>query len=60
MFDLQNFIIESHLKIIGHYTQLLNSATSESERERYRRCIEEQDQSLQRLCEEQSKVRRAA
>ena len=35
MFDLQAFVVESHHKVIGHYQQLLASATSEAEAEHY-------------------------
>jgi hypothetical protein len=60
MFDLQKFIIESHEKIIGHYRQLLQSATSDTERERFRRCIEEEERALSRTLAEQPMSRRAA
>jgi hypothetical protein len=59
MFDLQAFVVESHHKVIGHYQQLLASATSEAEAEHYRRRIEEHERSLSGLLREQSHSRAA-
>ncbi|MGY4568467.1 MULTISPECIES: hypothetical protein [Bradyrhizobium] len=40
MTGLQQLLIRGSEKVIGHYQFLLDSATSEQERERYRRRIE--------------------
>jgi hypothetical protein len=60
MFDLRNFVIEGHEKIIGHYRRLLESSTSEPERERFRRCIEEELEALNRFLEQAPRSKRAA
>jgi hypothetical protein len=48
----ENFVIQNHTKIIDHYRWLINSSTSDLERERYWRCIKDHEQSLQRLIDE--------
>lgn len=60
MFDLRQFIIAGHEKIIGHYQRLLDSSSSEVERERLRRCIADEQQALQRVLRQGSRVRQAA
>ncbi|MGY4568513.1 hypothetical protein QA639_09675 [Bradyrhizobium pachyrhizi] len=49
MNGLQQLLIRGSEKVIGHYQFLLDSATSEQERERYRRRIEEERRILGRL-----------
>lgn len=58
-FDLQKFIVDSHEKIIGHYRRLLESSTSEIERERFRRCLQEEEHALRRALKEQPASRAA-
>jgi hypothetical protein len=60
MFDLHHFIIDSHCKIIGHYKLLLATSRSDEERDRFKRMIEEHEQSLQRELEKLPAPRRAA
>jgi hypothetical protein len=47
-----------HEKIIGHYRRLLETSTSE--RERFRRCIEQEQEALDRLLHHAPESRRAA
>jgi hypothetical protein len=60
MFDLRKFVIEGHEKIIGHYRRLLETSTSELERERFERCIEEEQEALNRLLQQAPRPQRAA
>jgi hypothetical protein len=60
MFDLRRFIVDSHWKIIAHYRQLLATSTSDEERDRIKRSIEEHEQLLQRELENLPESRRAA
>ena len=54
MTDLDAFIVRGHEKIIGHYRWLRDTATSATERERFQRCMDEEEQALQRFVERRS------
>ena len=58
--ELQELVIDIQQKVVDHYRSLLNSSTSEPERERYRCRIQEHEQELRRLLNERSTSRRAA
>ncbi|MGL3208753.1 hypothetical protein [Bradyrhizobium sp. BR 1433] len=60
MNGLQQLLIRGSEKVIGHYQFLLDSATSERERERYRRRIEEERRILGRLLDDSDRSARAA
>jgi hypothetical protein len=60
MFDLQQFIIDSHWKIIAHYRKLLATSTSDGERDHIKSLIEKHEQSLERELEKLQAPRRAA
>ncbi|WP_431015304.1 hypothetical protein [Bradyrhizobium pachyrhizi] len=60
MTGLQQLLIRGSEKVIGHYQFLLDSATSEQERERYRRRIEEERRILARLLDSDVQSTRAA
>jgi HEPN domain-containing protein len=60
MFDLRQFVIEGHERIIAHYQRLLETAKSDFERNRFRRCIEEEQQAVSRLVQHEPRSRRAA
>jgi hypothetical protein len=45
-------LFRGHEKIIGHYRRLRDSATSALERERFQRCIEDEEDALQRFTEQ--------
>lgn len=60
MNGLQQLLIRGSEKIIGHYQFLLDAATSEQERERFRRRIEEERRILSRLLDDSDQSARAA
>ncbi|WOH79035.1 hypothetical protein RX327_24345 [Bradyrhizobium sp. BEA-2-5] len=60
MTGLQRLLIRGSEKVIGHYQFLLDSATSEQERERYRRRIEEERRLLSQLLDHGDQSTRAA
>jgi hypothetical protein len=61
MTELEAFIIRGHEKIIGHYRRLRDNATSALERERFQRCMEEEEDALQRFTGQRwQPLRRAA
>ena len=61
MSRLEAFIIRGHEKIIDHYRRLRDSAPSRVERERFQRCMEEEEEALRKFVEGRSPpVRRAA
>ncbi|MBR0938214.1 hypothetical protein [Bradyrhizobium jicamae] len=49
MGDIREFLIRSSHKVIGHYQFLLETATSNAERQRYRSRIEEEARLLDAL-----------
>lgn len=49
MTDLQEVLIRGSEKIIGYYKYLLDTATSDAERERFRRRIDEEQRLLDKL-----------
>ncbi len=61
MFELEAFIVRGHQKIIDHYRQLRDTAKSDVERERFQRCMDEEEALLERLTElRASPLQRAA
>jgi hypothetical protein len=48
VFNLQQFIVDSHRKIIAHYRELLETSTSNGERDHIESLIEKHERSLQR------------
>jgi hypothetical protein len=61
MSRLEAFIIRGHEKIIDHYRRLRDSSPSRAERERFQRCMEEEEEALRKFVEGRSPpVRRAA
>jgi len=61
MSELEAFIARGHQKIIEHYRQLRDTARSDVERERFQRCMDEEEVRLRRLVElRASPSRRAA
>jgi hypothetical protein len=51
MSDLEAFIVRGHRKIIDHYRQLRDTAKSDTERERFQRCMDEEEALLRRFTE---------
>ena len=60
MFNLQQFIVDSHRKIIAHYRELLATSTSGGERDHIESLIEKHERSLQRELDKLQVPRRAA
>ena len=61
MSKLDAFIVRGHQKIIDHYRQLRDSASSDWERERFQRCMDDEERALSEFVERHSSsVRRAA
>jgi hypothetical protein len=60
MSELENLIVRGHQKIIDHYRRLRDSAKSAPERERFQRCMDEEEILLRRLTEPWKPVQRAA
>ena len=60
MNELQQLLIRGSEKVIGHYQFLLDSATSEQERDRYRQRIEEERRILGLLLDDSDQSARAA
>ena len=52
MTELEALIVRGHEKIIGHYRRLRDSATTALERERFQRCMEDEEDALQRFTEQ--------
>ena len=52
MAELENFIARGHRKIIEHYRWLRDTSLNEVERERFQRCIDEEEQLQRRVMEE--------
>jgi hypothetical protein len=48
MFQLETFTLQGHQKIIDHYSWLRDTATSDVERERFQRRIDEEYEALRR------------
>jgi len=59
MIDLQRLLIRGSEKIVGHYQYLLDTATSELERERFRQRIHEEQQRLDELRQPEQRTRAA-
>lgn len=59
MIDLQAILIRGSEKIIGHCQYLLDAATSELERERFRQRIHEEQQRLDELRQSEQRTRAA-
>jgi hypothetical protein len=59
MFDLHQFVIQGHEKIIAHYQRLLETAKSDFERDRFRRCIEQEQRAVSRLLQHGPRKRAA-
>lgn len=53
MSQLDILIVRSHQKIIDHYRWLFETATSETERERYRQRIVQEHEALARYTKQQ-------
>lgn len=60
MFQLDNFIVRGHRKVIDHYRWLRDTATSEADRERFERRMVEEYEALKRDTEPSRGIQRAA
>lgn len=60
MFELDNFIVQGHRKVIDHYRWLRDTATSEADRERFERRMVEEYEALKRDTEQSRGIQRAA
>ena len=61
MSELEALIMRGHRKIIDHYRQLRDTSKSAAERERFQRCMDEEEALLTRLVDLRSPdARRAA
>lgn len=54
MFELDAFVIHGHEKVIDHYRRLRDSATSDVERERFQRRIDQEREALNRYLAQRS------
>jgi hypothetical protein len=54
MTGLDAFIVRGHQKIIDHYRWLRDTAPSQAERERFQRCMDEEEETLRRFVERSS------
>jgi hypothetical protein len=61
MFDVDAFVIRGHEKVIDHYRRLRDSSTSESERQEFKRRMDEVSKTLEHYREgRRHRVQRAA
>ena len=51
MTELEAFIARGHRKMIEHYRWLRDTSTSEIERDRFQRCMDDEEQLLRRVTE---------
>jgi hypothetical protein len=54
MSELEGLIVRGHQKIIDHYRWLRDTASSDTERARFQRCMDEEEQRLRRFIEQRS------
>jgi hypothetical protein len=54
MSKLDAFIMRGHQKIIDHYRQLRDTAPSDTERKRFQRCMDQEEQTLRDFVERRS------
>ncbi len=52
MTELDAFIVRGHQKIIDHYRWLRDTARSVEERDRFQRCMNEEEEVLRRFAEQ--------
>jgi hypothetical protein len=52
MFNLRQFIVRSHEKIIDHYLRLLRTSQSEEDEAFYRAAMQRHEEELDRIVEE--------
>jgi hypothetical protein len=61
MTELEAFIVRGRQKIIDHYRWLRDTAPSDIERDRFQRCMQEEEHTLRAFIEQRSHpVRHAA
>ena len=60
MSELEAFIVRGHQKIIDHYRLLRDSARSDAERERFQRCMDDEETLLRRFTESRMSLQRLA
>jgi hypothetical protein len=61
MFDVNAFIVQGHQKVIDHYRWLQKYAVSETERQQFQTCADQEQEALNRFIEQGSiSARRAA
>jgi hypothetical protein len=60
MSELDSFIIRGHQKIIDHYCWLRDTAPDAAERDRFQRCVDEEQRALDHFVGERTPVKRAA
>jgi hypothetical protein len=60
MTELDRFIVRGHQKIIEHYRRLRDRAPSDLERERFHRCMQQEERALREFFEQRSPSVRAA
>ena len=54
MSELEALVVRGHHKIIDHYRRLRDCAVSGAERERFQRCIDEEQDALRKFTERRS------
>ena len=60
MTELEAFIARGHRKVIEHYRWLRDTSPNDVERERFQRCMDEEEQLLRGMTEERDPLRHAA
>ena len=60
MRELDSFIIRGHQKIINHFRWLRDTAPNDAERDRFQRCVDEEQRALDLFVAERMPIERAA
>jgi hypothetical protein len=60
MSKLDALILRGHQKIIDHYRRLRDSALSDWERERFQRCMDDEERTLREFIERRSSFNQRA